>query len=150
MKTAFFAILALLAAQCSLPSEVSSVPAPETAIAHLPSGIQAVLSQYEKAWAAKDEHALAALFVEDGFVLSNNHPPVRGRAEIEERYRNSGGPLALRPIAFGVEGSMAYVVGTYARSQADPDLGKFTLVLRQDVGGGWKIVSDMDNQISNR
>lgn len=111
----------------------------------LPPPLARVLTDYEAAWQAKDEKALAALFTEDGFVLSNGRPPVRGRSAIEERYRDSGGPLALRAWAYSTEGSVGTIIGGYARKAGEPDIGKFTLTLKKSPGGGWLIQSDMDN-----
>ena len=111
----------------------------------LPPELQRVLTDYEKAWAAKDPAGLAALFAEDGFVLSPGRPPARGRKAIEKRYQGSGGPLALRALAFATEGSVGYIIGAYARQPGEPDIGKFTLTLTREGDGPWLIVSDMDN-----
>jgi hypothetical protein len=46
----------------------------------LPAELERVLRDYEIAWQNKDAPALAALFAEDGFVLSSGSPPVRGRS----------------------------------------------------------------------
>lgn len=114
------------------------------AAGELPAGLEAVLRAYEAAWSAGDADDLAALFTEDGFVLSPGRPPVRGREAIRERYAGSGGPLDLRALAYEQAGPLAVVLGAFARSSEDPALGKFTLVLRR-VGAGWLILSDMDN-----
>jgi ketosteroid isomerase-like protein len=111
----------------------------------LPAPLARVLSDYELAWQHKDAAALAALFVEDGFVLSNGTPPVRGRAQIEKHYSGAGGPLALRALAFATEGSLGYIIGGFARQKGQPDTGKFTLTLRKGPEGRWLIMSDMDN-----
>lgn len=111
----------------------------------LPPELDRVLRDYEEAWHAKDPAALAALFTEDGFVLSSGRPPVRGREAIEERYRKSGGPLALRALAWSTEESLGYIVGAFAMTADQPDMGKFTLTLRRDDDGHWLIFSDMDN-----
>jgi ketosteroid isomerase-like protein len=111
----------------------------------LPPEVARVLTDYEEAWRAKDEKALAALFAQDGFVLSGGMPPVRGRKQIEKRYENSGGPLVLRAFAFAIEGSVGYIIGGYTRHSGDPDIGKFTLTLKKDPDGRWMIMSDMDN-----
>ncbi len=111
----------------------------------LPAPLARVLADYEVAWRNKDAAALAALFAEDGFVLSNGVPPVRGRLEIQKRYAGSGGPLALRAWAFAAEGGVGYIIGGFARQAGEPDIGKFTLTLRKDVDGLWRIMSDMDN-----
>jgi ketosteroid isomerase-like protein len=111
----------------------------------LPAALARVLTDYERAWRGKDAAALAALFAEDGFVLSSGSPPVRGRKEIEQHYAGAGGPLALRALAYGIDGSLAWIVGGFARQAGDPDSGKFTLTLRRGKDGRWLINSDMDN-----
>lgn len=111
----------------------------------LPDELARVLRDYEVAWRAEDEAALAALFTLDGFVLSSNVPPVRGRQNIEKRYRDSGGPLALRALAYEVSGEFAYIIGGFSLEKGHPDIGKFTLILRKRADGHWLIVSDMDN-----
>jgi ketosteroid isomerase-like protein len=111
----------------------------------LPPSLARVLTEYENAWRSKNAAALAALFAEDGFVLSNGAPPVRGRAQIEKHYSGAGGPLALRALAFATEGSLGYIIGGFARQKEQPDIGKFTLTLRQGADRRWLIMSDMDN-----
>jgi len=111
----------------------------------LPGPLARVLRDYEDAWRRKDPAALAALFTEDGFVMSPGHPAIRGRAAIAAHYEGQGGPLTLRAYDFAVEGSAGFVLGGYARAAGEPDLGKFTLTLKKDRGGRWLIHSDMDN-----
>jgi ketosteroid isomerase-like protein len=111
----------------------------------LPPELARVLTDYEKAWRAKDEQALAALFAEDGFVLSGGMPPVRGRSQIEQRYSDSGGLLSLRALAYATEGRVGYIIGGYTRNRGEPDIGKFTLTLGKGSEGRWLIMSDMDN-----
>ena len=77
----------------------------------LPAALARVLSDYEVAWRNKDAAALATLFVEDGFVLSNGAPPVRGRLRIQKHYAGQGGPLSLRALAFATDGSVGYIIG---------------------------------------
>lgn len=114
----------------------------------LPPALDRVLRDYEAGWAKRDAAALARLFTEDGFVLSNGNPPVRGRQAVEKFYTGRGGPLALRALAFATEGDVGYIIGGYAGAPGDPDDGKFTLTLRKGADGRWLIMSDMDN--SNR
>jgi ketosteroid isomerase-like protein len=111
----------------------------------LPPELARVLTDYEEAWQRRDAAGLAALFTEDGFVLSSGAPPVRGRAAIEKHYAGSGGPLSLRALACETEGKTGYIIGGFARSKGEPDVGKFTLTLRRGADGRWLIVSDMDN-----
>jgi ketosteroid isomerase-like protein len=116
----------------------------------LPAALARVLTDYEVAWRNKDAPGLAALFAEDGFVLSSGSPPVRGRLEIEKHYVGQGGPLALRALAFAAEGSVGYIIGEFSRQAGEPAVGKFTLTLRKDSDGRWLIMSDMDNGNSRR
>jgi ketosteroid isomerase-like protein len=123
-------------------SEPAAVEIPSV---NLPDALDRVLRDYEVAWRSRDADALASLFTGDGFVLSPGRPPVRGRDAIRQRYQGSGGELALRALAFGIEGSIAYIIGGYARQMGEPDIGKFTLTLRLGEDGRWLIHSDMDN-----
>jgi len=137
---AVIAVLCLAArgaAQAPVPASLPSVA--------LPPPLARVLTDYEAAWGKKDAAALASLFAEDGFVLSNGVPPVRGRAEIQKHYARAGGPLSLRALAFATDGTVGYIIGGFARQKGEPDNGKFTLTLKKDAGGRWLIMSDMDN-----
>ena len=111
----------------------------------LPAPLARVLTDYEAAWSRKDAAALAALFAEDGFVLSSGTLPVRGRAAIERHYMGQGGPLALRALAYAVDGRIGYIIGGFARAKGEPDIGKFTLTLVKGPQDRWLIQSDMDN-----
>lgn len=118
---------------------------PEQPSVTLPAPLARVLTDYEVAWQRKDAPALAALFTEDGFVLSNGVSPVRGRSQIQKHYAGKGGPLALRALHFATEGSIGYIIGGFALREGESDIGKFTLTLRKGTDGRWLIVSDMDN-----
>jgi ketosteroid isomerase-like protein len=116
----------------------------------LPASLARVLSDYEVAWQHRDANALADPFTEDGFVLSNGTPPVRGREQIARHYAGAGGPLVLRPLAFATDGSIGYIIGGFTRHKGDVDTGKFTLTLRRSFEGRWLITSDMDNGNTQR
>ncbi len=133
----------LFAAALPTLGQQSTPAAPLSSIA-LPPALDRVLRDYERGWRARDAAALAGLFTEDGFVLSNGRPPVRGRAAIRVAYADSGGPLALRAFAYSTDGSVGYIVGAFARAAGEPDMGKFVLALRRE-GGRWLIAADMDN-----
>lgn len=111
----------------------------------LPPELARVLSDYEEAWRRRDAVGLAQLFAEDGYVLAGGRPPQKGRDAIQKHYTGQGGPLALRAIAYAVEGRVGYIIGGYAPEAGQPDAGKFTLTLRKSPEGRWLIVSDMDN-----
>lgn len=111
----------------------------------LPAELDRVLRDYERAWRARDAAGLAALFTEDGFVLSGGRPPVRGRDAVRAHYEGSGGPLHLRAVAFATSDTVGYIIGTYGATPAEIDAGKFVLALRRARGGPWRIAADMDN-----
>ena len=138
-----------LVASALLLGAAAGTEAPMPSVA-LPDDFARVLADYETAWRGHDAAALAALFTEDGFVLSNEAPPVRGRDAIRRQYAGAGGPLVLRAYAFGADGSTGYILGGFGHAAGGPDTGKFTLVLRRDASGRWLIVSDMDNRIRPR
>jgi ketosteroid isomerase-like protein len=114
----------------------------------LPPELARVLTDYEAGWKAGDAAALARLFAEDGFVLSQGRGPAKGRVAIQKLYTHAGSPLSLRAFAYAVHGDVGYIIGGYAAEREKPDDGKFTLTLRKSGDGRWLIVSDMDN--SNR
>jgi len=111
----------------------------------LPLPLDRVLRDYERAWRARDPAALATLFAEDGFVLSNGRLPVRGRDAIRAEYAEGGGPLVLRALAYAIEGSVGYIIGAYGSGQDAGDTGKFVLALQRASDGRWLIAADIDN-----
>lgn len=144
----------LLAFSLALPGSLlaqadSSGPAPLPSVT-LPPELDRVLRDYEREWQTRSASGLAALFVEDGFVLQGGRPPVRGRAGITRAYQRAGGPLVLRALAFATADTVGYIIGAYASNSGAPDIGKFILALRRERGGGWRIAADMDNGNSGR
>ncbi len=135
----FFALLCIPESRAAAQETLPSVS--------LPHELDRVLRDYERAWQAHNADALTALFAEDGFVLSNNRPPVRGRAAIRAAYANAGGGLSLRALSFSVSDTVGYIIGAFASQAGQPDGGKFVLALRRDRGGPWQIAADMDNSI---
>ena len=142
-----FALLLLIATFAFAQQQAVAEAPPAMPSIELPPQLARVLRDYETAWQAKDAAGLAALFAEDGFVLSNGKPAVRGRAAIREAYKSGGGPLALRAFAYSTDGNTGYIIGGYGGAKDKPDDGKFILALRR-VGGKWLIAADIDN--SNR
>ena len=111
----------------------------------VPTEVDQLLKDYEKAWIAKDTGALAKLFTGDGMALPSGQMPAQGEESIRKAYAQSvGAPLNLRAIAYGASGDLAYVIGGWGGASGKPEFGKFVLVLRR-VNGRWLIVADMDN-----
>lgn len=144
MRIVVFAAGVVLLAFASVAGRQQQ-PAAQQPSVTMPPELARVLTDYEAAWRGRDSAALARLFAEDGFVLPDGDPPVRGRAAIERYYTGHGGPLALRAVAFATDGAVGYIIGGFAERGGEPDLGKFTLTLRKGADGRWLIVSDMDN-----
>jgi ketosteroid isomerase-like protein len=142
LRSAVACLTALILVSGTEPG--ASTEPPQSTVT-LPAPLARVLADYELAWQNKDAAGLAALFTEDGFVLSSGSPPVRGRTQIEKHYTGAGGPLTLCALAFATDGSLGYIIGGFARQKGQPDTGKFTLTLRKDPQGRWLIMSDMDN-----
>jgi ketosteroid isomerase-like protein len=141
-------VLTLLFA-VAVPASSPPTPTPDALPSvTLPPELDRVLRDYERAWTAHDAAALAALFAEDGFVMSNGRPPVRGREAIRAAYANAGGPLMLRAFAWSTEGKVGYIIGGFGRDAGSADSGKFVLALKRGGDGRWLIAADMDN--SNR
>jgi ketosteroid isomerase-like protein len=125
------------------PRPVMSAALPDTA---LPPDLDRVLRDYERAWRAGDAKAIASLFTEDGVLLQNYRPPIRGRAAIQAIYEGEkGGPLRLRALAFAAGDTIGYIVGGYRYGDALQDMGKFTITLQRAPGKPWLISSDMDS-----
>lgn len=133
------------AAQAAGSTAAQAAPQDPLPSVELPADLARVLRDYEREWAAGNATGLAALFAEDGFALPSGRPPVRGRAAIADNYRNAGGPLRLRALAFAAEDSVAWIVGGYGYGEGGPDRGKFVLALRRGPDGAWLIAADIDN-----
>ena len=132
-----------------LPLRAQQTAEPTTPLpsVSLPPDLDRVLRDYERAWQSRNTEALVSLFVADGFVLQPQRPPVRGQAGLRQAYKEPGGPLRLRALAFAQSGSVGYIIGAYRYRDVGDDVGKFVLALRRDDGKRWLIAADMDNSI---
>ncbi len=111
----------------------------------LPGELARVLRDYERHWSEGRAEELAALFSEEGLIVTGGSW-IRGRAAIQEAYRNAAGPLRLRAIEYASQGDVGYIIGAYGYGESLPvqDSGMFVLTLRRDSSGRWLIVSDLD------
>ena len=149
MRARTFALLLTVASSTLARAQGAAAVAPLPSV-DLPPALERVLRDYERAWQARDPAALAALFAEDGFVLANGEPPVRGRARVRGAYKDGGGPLSLRALAYATEGPVGYIIGAYGPRAGEKDTGKFILALRREKDGRWSIAADMDNASRHR
>jgi len=146
LGTVFIATCAVVLAITALAP--GSPPANPGSYESLSPELDRVLRDYERAWRAKDASALADLFADDGFVLSDGSPPAKGRVAIRKAYANAGGPLWLRALGHATDGDVGYIIGVFGHKQDGPVAGKFILALRRRAGGPWLIAADMDNSIA--
>jgi len=104
-----------------------------------------VLTEYQEAYNRRDAAALADLFAEDGRLLPPNRKMVVGKEAIFRFWRERlGAELSLKTLERRVGGDVAFVIGTYFLRGA-ADTGKFTVCLKRDRDGPWRIASDMWN-----
>lgn len=145
MKTLLAAAIAVSSPYAAAAQDAAQTYEPLPSI-ELPAELDRVLRDYETAWAAGDESALAALFTDDGYVPTG-FGWVSGQDGIRRVYENSSGALRLRALAFHVDRSAGYIVGAYNYGDtADGiDAGKFLLAIRQDASGRWLIAADLDD-----
>lgn len=142
----FLVVFPTVSASQAANASVAPPPIAEQPSVALPTELERVLRDYERAWRSGDVHALVALFSTDGFLLQPGRAPARGREALAGIYTGQGGgDLRLRAIAFAMADTVGYIIGGYRYGDATSDVGKFTLTLRRTRGDPWLIFSDMDN-----
>lgn len=106
---------------------------------------------YNEAFNRGDAAGCAAFFSEDIILMAPDQPMIRGRKAFEEIYRSrmdtsGGGTHSNALVEYGVEGDLAYQVGTYAITGTDPaEQGKFVNVLKRQADGTWKVAVSIFN-----
>ena len=106
---------------------------------------------YNDAFNRGDAAGCAAFFSEDVALLPPNQPMIRGREAFEESYRarmnqDSGGTHSNTLVEYGVEGDLAYEIGTFAVTGTNPpEQGKFVNILRRQSDGTWKVTVSIFN-----
>ncbi|MCG8545788.1 MAG: DUF4440 domain-containing protein [Alphaproteobacteria bacterium] len=106
---------------------------------------------YNEAFNRGDAAACAAFFTEDVILMAPDQPMTRGRKAFEDIYNSrmgdsDGGTHSNELVEYGVEGDLAYQIGTYAVAGANPpEQGKFLNVLKRQADGSWKVAVSMFN-----
>lgn len=124
MKKLMILVFVLLMAGC--------MQAPQTDL----EGLKAMVDISQSAFDARDPAAIAAIYAEDGAVMSPNSETMTGRAAIEDYWREvlaTGIDLGVaKATTLYAYGDVAYEVGTYAVT--DPggaiDEGKYARIWR--------------------
>ena len=159
-----FLIVFLLAALAALPLPARSDSSGDAFDA---SDAEAFVDRYLKTFNAADSVALAGLYASDGLILPPSGAPVRGREAIQKFWSvSSRQSLSFSILQKNVCGDSGFFAGNYrarenrngrvypapfARLSSDrtlaPMSGNFTLCLRRDANGNWKVASDMWTEI---
>ena len=106
---------------------------------------------YNEAFNRGDAAGCAAFFTDDVVLLAPGQPMTRGKKAFIETYQSrmdnsTGGTHRNNLVEYGVEGDMAYQIGTYAISGTDPvEQGKFVNVLKRQADGTWKVAVTIFN-----
>jgi len=106
---------------------------------------------YNEAFNRGDAAGCAAFFTEDVILMAPGQPMTRGKKAFEETYRSrmdhsTDGTHSNELVEYGVDGNMAYQVGTFAITGADPgEQGYFVNVLKRQADGTWKVAVSIFN-----
>jgi uncharacterized protein (TIGR02246 family) len=117
-------------------------------------GIQALVARLLDALQRHDAAACAALFTQDGVILSSYGPPAKGRAAIAATHQSwfdeGEKNKRLELLDAGAAEDVGYCVLSYCGDYAKPDgsnerhSGRSVNVLRREADGDWRIhVSSM-------
>ena len=107
-------------------------------------GLKATIDVSQSAFEARDPVAIAAIYAEDGAVMSPNSETVTGQAAIEDFWREvlaSGIDLGVaKTTNLYAHGDVGYEVGTYAVTDPDGaiDEGKYVRIWRHG-DGKWQL-----------
>ena len=106
---------------------------------------------YNEAFNRGDAAGCAAFFSEDVVLMAPDQPMTRGRKIFEETYRSrmeqsTGGTHSNELVEYGVDGDLAYQIGTYAVTGTNaPEQGKFLNILKRQADGTWKVAVSIFN-----
>lgn len=106
---------------------------------------------YNEAFNRGDAEGCAAFFTEDVILMTPDQPMSRGKKAFEEIYnsrmaKSSGGTHSNELVEYGVEGDLAYQVGTFAIAGTNPpEQGKFVNVLKRQADDTWKVAVSIFN-----
>jgi uncharacterized protein (TIGR02246 family) len=158
MKRFFLgAIIVLLAARPGFTQTRNPSALPEAAsetYAEAKRAIDKGNAQWVEAWEKGDPQMLAAIFTEDGVMLSQSGKVFKGRQQILERQREAMQSVT-RPIKVSVitvkiwlDGDAAYETGKYKYEYAEKgkpvtEAGRYVTMWKRQDDGSWKLSMDM-------
>jgi len=149
MSMASIVCLLLFAASCGSNAPQTAAPDPKP--------INDLRDRYLMAFNAGDAAGVAALYTDDGITLPEFHPPVQGKAAIQQylqdMFSQATERLTLTSPDVKINGNVAYETGSYsgtilpkaAGAKPMTDNGKYLVVLLKQMDGSWKLYSDIAN-----
>jgi ketosteroid isomerase-like protein len=108
-------------------------------------------TEYNEAFNRGDVAGCVDFFAEDILLLAPDQTMIRGKRAMAELYQSrmdkaSGGTHTNKLVGYGVEGNLAYQIGTYAITGTNlPEVGKFVNILRRQEDGTWKVYVSIFN-----
>jgi len=121
----------------------------------VPAEVAQAADHFRAAVNAKDVKKVASLYAEDAVLLPPNSETIRGRAGIEDYWRNMIDQeftvASTKSIDAFVSGKLAYETGNYEISLKLPsgvtitDKGKYMNVMRRGSDGHWSLAYDIWN-----
>jgi uncharacterized protein (TIGR02246 family) len=158
MKTLLLAtIIILLAAHPNFSQTKNPSAVPEAAsetYAEAKRAIDKGNAQWIEAWEKGDPEMLAAIFTEDGVMLSQGGRVFKGRQQIFERQKEAM-QRVTRPIKVSVvtvriwvDGDTAYETGNYKyeyteKGKPTREEGRYVTMWKRQGDGSWKLSMDM-------
>ena len=150
-------ICALLAAAAYARAggqQTTAAQASSDAMAEARRAIDKGNAQWIEAWEKGDPAMVAALFTEDGSILSGNGKVTKGRRQILERqkagmqYVGRGVKVSVTTLDVWLDGETAYETGKYSykyQEKGKPvvDEGRYVTIWKRQKDGSWKLSVDM-------
>ncbi|HEV2801477.1 MAG TPA: nuclear transport factor 2 family protein [Pyrinomonadaceae bacterium] len=146
-------ICILLSASVGYAQTAASNASPEM-LAEARRAIDKGNAQWIEGWEKGDPALVAALFTEDGSILSANGKVTKGRQQILERQRagmqyvGRGVKVSVTTLDLWLDGETAYETGKYSykyqqKGQPVVDEGRYVTIWKRQRDGSWKLFMDM-------
>src|SRR4029434_5549632 len=152
------AIIALLASHSALSQTKNASVVPEAAseiFAEAKRAIDKGNAEWIEAWEKGNPEMLAAIFTDDGVMLSQDGKVFKGRQQILE-HQKAAMQSVTRPIKVSVitvkiwlDGDAAYETGKYKyeyteKGKPTTEEGRYVTMWKRQGDGSWKLDMDMD------
>ena len=151
------AIIVLLAASPAFSQTKNPAAVPEVAseaFTEAKRGIDKGNAEWIEAWEKGDPERIAAIFTDDGIMLSQGGKVFKGRQEILERQKaamQSVTPpvkVSVITVKIWLDGDTAYETGKYKYEYAEKgkpitEEGRYVTMWKRQDDGSWKLSMDM-------